>query len=176
MIWSLPNGLQAYAIFGAWAQRRVDAFTQIVRDPRIQKYVGDKTNSNLTGTGRVGAVTDQRLGVASCAGCHTDGMKRSNNNLRDWLDEGGSQIPKGDHGAGAWINDPATVKRVRELYKPTSEMRVKMENDRRIFLAAEAKINEGMIFGADKNTYVEPIVWTTEWAQKHYKYPIARSN
>jgi hypothetical protein len=51
-----------------------------------------------------------------------------------------------------------------------------MENDRRIFLAAEAKINEGMILGADKNTYVEPIVWTTEWAQKHYKYPVARSN
>jgi hypothetical protein len=60
VIWSLPNGLQAYAIFGAWAQRRVDAFTQIVRDPRIQKYVSDKTNDNLTGPGRVGAVTDQR--------------------------------------------------------------------------------------------------------------------
>jgi hypothetical protein len=176
VIWSLPNGLQAYAIFGAWAQRRVDAFTQIVRDPRLQRYVADKTNSNLTGTGRVGAVTDQRLGVASCAGCHSDGMKRSNNNLRDWLDEGGKQIPKGDHGAGAWINDPATVARVRELYKPTSVMRPKMEDDRRIFMAAEGKINEGMILGADKNTYVEPIVWTTEWAQKHYKYPVARSN
>jgi hypothetical protein len=176
VIWSLPNGLQAYAIFGAWAQRRVDAFTQIVRDPRLQRYVADKTNSNLTGTGRPGAVTDQRLGVASCAGCHIDGMKRSNNDLRDWLDEGGARIPKGEHGAGAWVNDPATVKRVRELYKPSSEMRPKMENDRRIFLAATAKINEGMILGADKNTYVEPIVWTTEWAQKHYKYPVARSN
>ncbi|HEX4135286.1 MAG TPA: hypothetical protein VHY84_11800 [Bryobacteraceae bacterium] len=176
VIWSLPNGLEAYAIFGAWAQRRVDAFTQIVRDPRIQRYVADKTNSNLTGTGRVGAVTDQRLGVASCEECHSEGLKRSNNNLRDWLDEGGSQIPKGDHGAGAWINDPATVTRVRELYKPTSEMRPIMENDRRIVMAAEAKINEGMMLGADKNTYVEPIVWTTEWAQKHYKYPVARSN
>jgi mono/diheme cytochrome c family protein len=176
VIWSLPNGLQAYAIFGAWAQRRVDAFTQIVRDPRIQRYVADKTNSNLTGTGRIGAVTDQRLGVASCAGCHIDGMKRSNNNLRDWLDEGGAQIPKGDNGAGAWLNDTATVNRVRELYKPSSEMRPKMENDRRIFLSAMAQINEGMILGVDKNLYVEPIVWTTEWAQKHYKYPIARSN
>jgi mono/diheme cytochrome c family protein len=176
VIWSLPNGLQAYAIFGAWAQRRVDAFTQIVRDPRLQRYVADKTNSNLTGTGRPGAVTDQRLGVASCAGCHIDGMKRTNNNLRDWLDEGGSQIPHGNNGAGEWVNDPATVKRVRELYKPSSEMRAKMENDRRIYLAATAKINEGMILGVDKNTYVEPIVWTTEWAQKHYKYPVARSN
>ena len=74
------------------------------------------------------------------------------------------------------MNDPATVKRVRELYKPSSEMRAKMENDRRIFLAAMAKVKEGMILGVDKNTYVEPIVWTTEWAQKYYKYPVARSN
>ncbi len=176
VIWSLPNGLQAYAIFGAWAQRRVDAFTQIVRDPRIQRHVADTTNAQMTGPGRNGAVTDQRLGVASCAGCHNDGMKRSNNDLRDWLDEGGQKIPKGDNGAGAWINDPATVKRVRELYKPSSEMRVKMENDRRIYFDAMAKIKDGMILGVDKNTYVEPIVWTTEWAQKHYKYPVARSN
>ena len=103
-------------------------------------------------------------------------MKRSNNNLRDWLDENGAQIPKSDNGAGAWIHDEATVKRVRELYKPTSVMRPKMEDDRRIFLGAMAKINEGMILGADKNNYEEPIVWTTEWAQKYYKYPIARSN
>jgi len=176
VIWSLPNGLQAYAIFGAWAQRRVDAFTQIVRDPRLQRYVADGTNARLTGTGRPGAVTDQRLGVASCAGCHIDGMNRSNNDIRDWLDEGGQRIPKGEHGAGAWVNDPATVKRVRELYKPSSEMRAKMEGDRRIFLNAMAQVKEGMILGVDKNTYVEPIVWTTEWAQHHYKYPIARSN
>ena len=78
-------------------------------------------------------------------------MKRSNNDLRDWLDEGGARIPKGDNGAGAWVNDPATVKRVRELYKPSSEMRAKMESDRRIFLTAMAKINEGMILGVDKN-------------------------
>jgi hypothetical protein len=103
-------------------------------------------------------------------------MKRSNNDLRDWLDEGGARIPKGDHGAGGWINDPATVKRVRELYKPSSEMRPKMEDDRRIFLTAMSKINEGMILGVDKNVYVEPIVWTTEWAQRYYKYPVARSN
>ena len=176
VIWSLPNGLQAYAIFGAWAQRRVDAFTQIVRDPRIQKYVGDKTNANLTGPGRSAAVTDQRLGVASCAGCHSDGMKRSNNDIRDWLDEGGEKIPKGEHGAGAWINDPATVKRVRELYPPSTEMRAKMEGDRRIYFKAMSQVKDGMILGVDKNTYVEPIVWTTEWAQKHYQYPVARSN
>lgn len=103
-------------------------------------------------------------------------MKRNNNKLRDWLEEGGSQIPKGDNGGGAWIHDPATVKRVLELYKPSSEMRPIIENDRRIYMAAEGKIAEGMIRGADKNTYVEPIVWTRQRAQKHYKYPIARSN
>jgi hypothetical protein len=176
VIWSLPNGLQGYAIFGAWAQRRVDAFTQIVRDPRIQKYVGDKTNDNLTGPGRAGAVTDQRLGVASCAGCHIDGMNRQNNDLRDWLDEDPNRIPKGANGAGAWINDPATVKRVRELYPSSKEMRPRIESDRRIFLNAMSQIKDGMVLGVDKNTYVEPIVWTTEWAQKHYKYPVARSN
>lgn len=176
VIWSLPNGLQAYAIFGAWAQRRVDAFTQIVRDPRIQKYVADGTNDNLTGPGRAGAVTDQRLGVASCAGCHIDGMNRSNNDLRDWLDEGGEKIPKGANGAGEWIKDASVVKRVRELYPPSKDMRAQMEGDRRIFLNAMSQVKEGMMLGADKNTYVEPIVWTTEWAQKHYKYPVARSN
>ena len=176
VIWSLPNGLQAYAIFGAWAQRRVDAFTQIVRDPRLQRYVADKTNNKVTGTGRSSAVTDQRLGVASCAGCHIDGMKRSNNDLRDWLDEGGQKLPKGHNGAGEWANDPATVKRVRELYPTSTEMRAKIESDRRIYLNAMNQLKDGMVLGVDKNTYVEPIVWTTEWAQKHYKYPIARSN
>ena len=32
------------------------------------------------------------------------------------------------------------------------------------------------ILGVDKNVYVEPIVWTTEWAQRYYKYPVTRSN
>ena len=78
--------------------------------------------------------------------------------------------------AGEWVNDPATVKRVRELYKPSSVMRARMESDRRIFLGAMAQIKDGMVLGVDKNTYVEPIVWTTEWAQRYYKYPVARSN
>jgi hypothetical protein len=83
VIWSLPNGLQGYALFGAWNQRRVDAFTQIVRDPRLQRYVADKTINKLTGTGASGAVVDHRLNNASsCMGCHIDGMNRANNNLR----------------------------------------------------------------------------------------------
>jgi hypothetical protein len=177
MIWSLPNGLQAYALFGAWSQRRVDAFTQIVRDPRLQRYVEDRTNSTLTGTGRLAGVTDQRLNNASsCIGCHIDGMNRSNNDIRDWLDEGGGRIPKGENGAGEWVNDPAVTAHVRELYPPSSEMRVKMESDRRQYLGAMAQVKQGMALGVDKNTYVEPTIWTIEWAQHFYKYPETRSN
>ena len=103
-------------------------------------------------------------------------MNRANNDLRDWLDEGGQRIPKGEHGAGDWLNDPATVKRVRELYKPSSEMREKMENDRHMFLTAMAQVKQEMVLGVDKNTYVEPTIWTIEWAQHHYNYPITRAN
>jgi len=177
VIYSLPNGLQAYAIFGAWAQRRVDAFTQIVRDPRLQKYVDDRTNANLTGPGAPGGVMDKRLNSSSsCISCHVDGMKRANNDIRDWLDEGGARLPKGPNGADVWKNDPEIVKRVRELYKPSSVMREKMEGDRRQYLTAMAKVKDGMVLGVDKNVYVEPTIWTVEWAQKHYNYAYARSN
>ncbi len=32
------------------------------------------------------------------------------------------------------------------------------------------------MLGVDKNTYVEPTIWTIEWAQRHYNYPITPSN
>jgi hypothetical protein len=32
------------------------------------------------------------------------------------------------------------------------------------------------VLGVDKNLYVEPAIWTVEWAQHYYKYPISRSN
>jgi hypothetical protein len=35
--------------------------------------------------------------------------------------------------------DPATVARVRELYPPSSKMRVTIENDRRIYMSAMAQ-------------------------------------
>jgi hypothetical protein len=57
---------------------------------------------------------------------------------------------------------PATVARVRELYPPSSTMRVKIENDRRLFLNAQSQIQQGMILGVDKNVYVEPAIWTIE--------------
>jgi len=103
-------------------------------------------------------------------------MNRSNNDLRDWLDEGGGRLPKGEYGVHGWVNDPATVSRVRQLYPPSSVMRGKQENDRRVFLNAMAQVKQGMVLGVDKNTYVEPTIWTVEWAQHYYKYPISRSN
>jgi hypothetical protein len=74
------------------------------------------------------------------------------------------------------VNDPAIVARVRELYPPSATMRVKMENDRRQFLTSMAQIQQAMILGVDKNVYVEPTIWTIEWARNFYKYPVTRSN
>jgi hypothetical protein len=68
------------------------------------------------------------------------------------------------------------VARVRELYPPSSMMRVKIEENRRIFLTAMAQIKQRMILGADKNVYVEPTIWTIEWARDFYKYPVSQSN
>jgi hypothetical protein len=153
VIFSLPNGLQGYVLFGAWNQRRVDAFTNIVRDPRIQRHVEDTDLDDLTGFGRTGGVTDHRLNTASsCIGCHIDGMNRINNDLRDWLDEENARkLPKGEQGVDGWIEDQATVERVRERYPPSAEMRETIENDRRIYLTAMAAIKDGIRRGADSS-------------------------
>jgi hypothetical protein len=77
-------------------------------------------------------------------------MNRANNDIRGWLDAGGNRLPKGQYGVDGWVNNPDTVKRVRELYPPSSEMRVKMENDRSVFLNAMSQIKQGMMLGVDK--------------------------
>jgi hypothetical protein len=173
VIFSLPNGLQGYVLFGAWNQRRVDAFTNIVRDPRILRETpGDKTLDNLRGFGRAEGIADHRLNTgSSCIGCHVDGMNRANNNLRDWLDADQTRLPKGEFGVDGWVNDAATVKRVRELYPPSTEMRPRIEDDRRVFLTAMAQIKQGMALGVDKNMYVEPAIWTIEWARTFTSIP-----
>jgi hypothetical protein len=88
----------------------------------------------------------------------------------------GTRASRGVVRADARLRDADTVSKVKELYKPSSEMRVKMENDRRVFLNAMAQVKRGMMLGVDKNVYVESTIWTIEWAQRHYKYPITRSN
>ena len=40
-----------------------------------------------------------------------------------------------------------------------------------------AHIKQGMMLGADKNLYVEPVIWTVEYVQrKKYRYPQTTSN
>jgi hypothetical protein len=170
-IWNLPNGLQGYALFGGFNQRRVDAFVNIVRDPRILRTATDAAINTQRGFG----TPDLRLNEGgSCIGCHADGLNRGNNDLRDWLDTG--SLPKGPSGADGWINDAATAEQVRALYPPSSVMRPQQEADRRIYLAATSKVRTAMVLGPNKNLFVEPIVWTFEWAQKHYNYKATRSN
>lgn len=173
VIWSLPNGLQGYALFGGFNQRRVDAFVNIVRDPRIVRDNTDaQINSNLGF-----ATYDRRLNTgSSCIGCHADGMNRGNNDLRDWLDFDRDELPKGVHGVDGWINDQAVVDQVKELYPPSTVMRPRMETDRRRYLATMAQIKAAMMLGNERNTYVEPAIWTIEWARDFYKYPTTRSN
>ncbi|WP_437961999.1 hypothetical protein WME76_21675 [Sorangium sp. So ce119] len=115
-------------------------------------------------------------GQPNYGGCHTDGMNRGDNDLRGWLEEGGARLPKGEHGVDSWIDDEATVAQVKELYPPSTVMCERMESDRKVFLAAMAKIKREVILGTDKNVYVEPTIWTIEWAQKFYKYAPTRSN
>ena len=78
------------------------------RDPRLQRYAAYAAVKKITGTDTEDAIAGHRLNNASsCIGCHTDGINRSNNDLRDWLDEGGARLPKGEYGVDGWVNDPA---------------------------------------------------------------------
>jgi hypothetical protein len=183
IIWTMPNGLNGYMLGGAFNQRRVDAFVNIVRDPRVILNAEDEI-AGRTGfafrkkNGGFGGFNDPRLNVgSSCIGCHADGMNRFNNDLRDWLDEESPNMPKGPYGADTWINDAATVKRVRELYPPSTVMRQRVEATRQTFLGSMAQIKQAMVLGPDKNVYVEPIIWTVEYVQRvKYRYPQTTSN
>jgi hypothetical protein len=173
VIYTMPNGLQGYWLGGGFNQRRVDAFVNIVRDYRIIRSASDKAINDQLDFG----VPDNRLNTgSSCIGCHLDGMNRGTNDLRDWLDEGGAMLPKGAHGVDSWINNDAIKTQIKELYPPSSELRPIIEEDRRLFMTAMAKIKSGMMAGNNKSTYVEPINWTVEWVQGFYKYPQTRSN
>jgi hypothetical protein len=154
IFWKLPNGLQGYAIYGGLNQRRTDAFTFIVLDPRRIRAAANDGGSTRG---------DLRLNqAASCMGCHEDAMKRENADLRDQLDDGTLKA--------SWTSDSSTVERVRKLYPTTKALRQIIEDDHKDFLGAMVKIRDGMVLGDDKNVYVEPIVWTFEWAQIHYRY------
>jgi cytochrome c553 len=158
--WTLPNGLMGFAIFGGLNQRRTDAFTIIVNDPRRARSA-----ANNGGNPR----SELRLNnPASCMGCHEEAMKRENNDLRDKLDDGSLKA--------SWTSDKSVVDHVRKLYPETKALRKVIEDDHKSFLDAMLKIREGMMLGEDKNLYVEPIVNTFEWAQVHYKYADTLAN
>jgi hypothetical protein len=183
IIWSLPNGLQGYMLSGAFNQRRVDAFINIVRDPRVIPTATDDiaTHTGFTfrkQNGALGGFNDPRLNVgSSCIACHIDGLNRVNNDLRDWLDESSPNLPKGPYGVDAWINDTQTVHRVKDLYPPSNVVRSYVEQGRQTFLGAMARIKQDMILGPDKNVYVEPVIWTVEYVQRvKYRYPQTTSN
>lgn len=162
----------------------MDAFTNIVRDPRILTGAADNIASTTgysysnPGAGGFSRAGDPRLNVgSSCIGCHADGMNRTSNDLRLWLDHAPDRLPKGPYGVDAWINDPQTVARVKELYKPNDYIKDIIESDRQGFLASIAEIKEEMMWGLDKNVYVEPVIWTVEYVQRvKYRYPQTTSN
>lgn len=162
MIFSLPNGLQAYFVGGAANQIRVDAFQFIVFDPR---------RSGLPSRGGFfGAPPDPRsalrlLGPASCMSCHVDGMNRLNDDMIPYIEAHPDKF------------DAATVARVRQLYPGTEEMRRLVEADREIFADARTTIRQEMIVGiSDKTLYVEPIYYLFESAQRIFNYTPTASN
>jgi hypothetical protein len=176
MIWDLPNGLQGYAIYGGLNQRRIDAFSFIVRDPRRLRNASDaavggkrlRTASN-DAVNTTAPAQDLRLVTgASCMGCHVDGMNRMDNDLRESLDNGTLKA--------SWVADAAITQQVREVYPPRAMVRPMIEHDRTKFFDAMAQIRGGMLLGDNKNLNVEPIVWSFEWAQKFYKYTDTISN
>jgi hypothetical protein len=168
VIFSLPNGLQAYMIGGAGDEQRVDAFTFIVVDPRRG---GPKT---LPGSTPRTSQTLRLLQSASCFGCHDDGMNRAPDGMQPYLAQNPTKF------------DSATVTHVKTLYPGRDAMNQTLEADRTIFLGAMAKISNGMIIGmpgnyqgqptADQTLALEPVLYMFEKAQSLYSYIDTTSN
>lgn len=145
IFYNLPNGLMGFAIGGGINQRRTDAFSFIVKEPR--RLRGGSYDRDI-----------RLLNGASCMSCHEDGMKRESNSMREKLD-------KGQLSVGADV-----AAQVRELYPTTSKLRAQIEADHKPFIEGMVQIRKGMMLGDDTNLGVEPIGWTFEWAQGHYSY------
>jgi len=147
VIFSLPNGLQAYAVFGAGNQRRVDAFTFIVVDPR-------RSRRPL-----------RLLNAASCMSCHIEGLNRASDDMTPYVEANPGKF------------DAATASQIRTLYPGTPVMRAAIEQDRSPFLAAMRQIQDVMIAGTtDKEMYMEPVGFMFELAQALHGYAPTESN
>lgn len=182
IIWDLPNGLNGYMRLGGYNQRRLDEFVNVIRDPRLLPDADDnittQTGYSYTNGTEGFRSGDPRLNSSSSMmHLYPDGLNRTRNDLRDWLDNDQDRLPKGTYGVDGWINDEATVARVKELYPTTEESQSSIEDTRKTFLNAMAIIKQGMMKGADKNVYVEPVIWAVEHAQRvKYRYPQTSSN
>lgn len=172
VIFSLPNGLQAYGIFGAGNQRRVDAFTFIVVDPRRGGAIDSESSF---GSFRRGDGSDWRLlNGASCMSCHVEGMNRAPDDMRPYI----AANPNGTWTQLANADGVvATEADVERLFPGTETMSGVIENDRNFFMSAMQRIQNEMIVGtSDKNLYVEPIMYLFEAAQQLYGYKNTISN
>ena len=177
IIWDMPNGLQGYAIYGGLNQRRVDAFSFIVHDPRRLLNASDAAiacrgpaSARAACAAKAVIPSEIRLMTGgSCMSCHIDGMNRMGNDFRDQLDNKTLQQV-------SWLGDADMEAKVREVYPPTAMVRPQIEQDRKPYFDAMAQIRGGMILGQNQNLYVEPIGWGFEWAQKFYKYTDTISN
>ena len=162
-IFSLPNGLQGYALFGAGNQRRDDSFTFVVIDPRRR---GDLPGDPGSG-GFFDFAGKRMLNGASCIACHSGGVNRAPDDMRPFL----SDNPK-----ASWrlTTDLTTLE---ELYPGAEVMGPTIENDREFFLSAEQLIAEQMVLGtSDKRLVYEPVLYLFETAQLMYGYQNTISN
>lgn len=189
VIYNLPNGLHGYYMSGPSNERVIHSLTDVSRDPRRLKFANDdmeymtgtgytiQTDSLQSGTAVNNRYNDPRQIVgSSCISCHDAGLKRFRNDLRDGLDGDRSILPTGPYGVDPWLDDPDTVARVRQLYKPSGYWSEIVEQGRKQYLEAMSKIRHDMVMGEDKNTYMEPVTWAVEEAQKRYKYTVSTSN
>jgi hypothetical protein len=168
VIFSLPNQLQGYAIFGSGNQRRADAFTIVVLDPRrLHEMPGVQRAIDLNSTLAALGVKTRLLNGASCMGCHSAGVNRAPDDMRPYIAANRS---------GSWTRH-ATTADVEALYPGTEAMVPIIEADRRFFLAAQQEIAEAMILGtSDKSLYFEPQLYLFEAAQRIYGYLNTVSN
>ena len=163
IIFSLPNGLQAYAIYGAGSQLRKDAFTFVVVDPRRGGAIGEGFGFGYVRLGEGG--NWRLLNAASCMSCHVDGLNRGPDGMQRYLD------------ANPGAYDEATTQQVRQLYPGDEVMGPQIEADRELFLQAMDQVSEEMILGtADKSLHIEPIMFLFETAQQIYGYANTESN
>jgi hypothetical protein len=97
--------------------------------------------------------------------CHFDGLNRAVNDMHAHLAAEPDKF------------DAATLKRVKELYPSTEELRRIIDDDRAVFGKAMKTIRDEMIVGmTDKTVYREPIELLFESAQTLFNYKPTASN